>query len=689
MEKDSLAQYRSAWQATTKLLREGHSFSGHEKNCAFLNSRDNRFANASSITGLDFDDDARSIGVTDWDQDGDLDIWFHNRTGPRLRLMQNQTNTVASKNGQHFVAFRLQGTSSNRDAIGARVTVFVEGDDRPLVQTLYAGDAYLSQSTKWIHFGLGKTQKIEKVSIRWPSGLVEEISNLRINCRYQIVEGEGRSQVVPPRGSQLAIKASTQPKHDPAKLTRTFFSNRVPLPILKYRPLDGSTERRVVETEGQPLMIVLWASWCPNCVRELNFLAKHADQIRSAGLHVLALSLDGLDEEQTTDAADAKRLIEEIDFPFDTGIVMRDVLEKLQRLQELQFNRLQPTAVPASLLISRHGELAATYRGSVGWKTLEQDIANLDATGAMRRQRAVPFAGRWSTPPKQLLLRAVAGHFKKNGFEEDYARYLKLEAASIQRQRSLAGSAAERKAIDQRFASANFNLGISLVASGQAAEAIAYFQRAVEAQPNHVDALTNLGVLWAQRRKVDEAIDLFRRALQIDPNAGKARMNLAAALGASKRYAEAIEHYRILAKKDPTHFTAHSRLARFLLETGQASEAVPYLETAIRLNDADFPSSISLAWLRATHPDPTIRDATAALEIANRIQQFGGANRAIALDVLAAAFAENGEFEEAIKISQTAIETLPAKSPLRRMMISRRERYKDQQPFRDVDGKYP
>ena len=90
-DEDGLAAYRAGWQATKELLRRGRSFSGHEPNCAFLNCRGVPFANVSAVTGLDFKDDGRAVAVTDWDHDGDLDLWLRNRTGPRLRLMRNET----------------------------------------------------------------------------------------------------------------------------------------------------------------------------------------------------------------------------------------------------------------------------------------------------------------------------------------------------------------------------------------------------------------------------------------------------------------------------------------------------------------------------------------------------------------------------------------------------------------------
>ena len=102
------------------LIRAGGSLSGNERNCAFLSMGRQRFANVSGISGLDYPEDGRAMTVCDWDQDGDLDVWFLNRNGPQVRFLRNDVPV-----DNHFLALRLSGngTTSNRDAIGARVEV--------------------------------------------------------------------------------------------------------------------------------------------------------------------------------------------------------------------------------------------------------------------------------------------------------------------------------------------------------------------------------------------------------------------------------------------------------------------------------------------------------------------------------------------------------------------------------------
>ena len=138
------------------MMRRGRSYSGRERNCVFLNTAkpDGSFANISAASGIDFPDDGRALVTTDWDHDGDLDVWISNRNAPRLRFFRNDVPI-----DNHHLTIRLQGTAptTNRDAIGARVKVIIAGS-QPLIKTLRAGESFLSQSSKALHFGLGRAE---------------------------------------------------------------------------------------------------------------------------------------------------------------------------------------------------------------------------------------------------------------------------------------------------------------------------------------------------------------------------------------------------------------------------------------------------------------------------------------------------------------------------------------------------
>ena len=113
IEDDSLDTYLASVRAMYEQLDDGASFSGHERNCVFLNvgkslgespTPANPFmANVSAVAGLDFADDGRGMVMVDWDHDGDLDVWLSNRTAPRLRFMRNNLPP------RPFLSIRLQG----------------------------------------------------------------------------------------------------------------------------------------------------------------------------------------------------------------------------------------------------------------------------------------------------------------------------------------------------------------------------------------------------------------------------------------------------------------------------------------------------------------------------------------------------------------------------------------------------
>ena len=138
------------------LLFSGKSLSGRERNSLFLNVGNRRdgmpgkFANASFLSGFGLDDDTRGVAMVDWDQDGDLDVWLTNRTAPRLRLLRNDL----SPQGAGSLQVRLEGTTCNRDAIGARLVLTLPSG-RKLYQTRRCGEGFLTQNSAWIHFGLG------------------------------------------------------------------------------------------------------------------------------------------------------------------------------------------------------------------------------------------------------------------------------------------------------------------------------------------------------------------------------------------------------------------------------------------------------------------------------------------------------------------------------------------------------
>jgi enediyne biosynthesis protein E4 len=151
----------------------------------FLNHGNGTFRDVASEVGDDFRQPkvGRGLAYADFDRDGDLDVLMTTNNGPAFLYRNDQLS------GNHSIRFRLVGTKSNRDAIGAVVRIFHEGSSQSRV--VKGGSSYLSQSELPLTFGLGKRDKIDRLVIQWPSGRTEEFKNIAAGRAYGCVESKG------------------------------------------------------------------------------------------------------------------------------------------------------------------------------------------------------------------------------------------------------------------------------------------------------------------------------------------------------------------------------------------------------------------------------------------------------------------------------------------------------------------
>jgi hypothetical protein len=151
----------------------------------FLNNGQGKFQDVAASTGDAFIQPkvGRGLCYADFDRDGDLDILMTTNNGPAYLYRNDQ------QAGNHSSRFRLTGTKSNRDAIGAAVRIEHEGSTQE--RLVKGGSSYLSQSELPVTFGLGKRDKIDRVTIEWPSGSKEEYKNLATGQSYDCIEGKG------------------------------------------------------------------------------------------------------------------------------------------------------------------------------------------------------------------------------------------------------------------------------------------------------------------------------------------------------------------------------------------------------------------------------------------------------------------------------------------------------------------
>ncbi len=165
---------------------KGKSQSGYEQNKIWLNQGDGLFEDVSDEVCPYATYDSRSVAMADLFNNGKLDIIVANQNNIPL-VYKNDL-----ENGNHWIELDLQGTLSNADAIGAKVVV--EWDGRKQVQVVTGGIGFSSQNEHRLHFGIGKSSKIDQVTISWPSGKDTIINNPEIDKLLIVKETKGKEE---------------------------------------------------------------------------------------------------------------------------------------------------------------------------------------------------------------------------------------------------------------------------------------------------------------------------------------------------------------------------------------------------------------------------------------------------------------------------------------------------------------
>jgi hypothetical protein len=191
--------YPEIEQVSTDTLYKQH-------NSLFHNEANSKFTDATIPGGLTAVPTraARGVAFADFDNDGYVDVLVANNGDPPTLLRNNALH----KN--HFVNFKLVGTKSNRDALGARIKLTAGGITQ--IREIAGGGSYLSQSDLRANFGLSGATVISTVEVTWPSGTHQTFQNVEANRFYQI--DEGRTQM-----SQQPIKRS-QPSEPLEKVAK-------------------------------------------------------------------------------------------------------------------------------------------------------------------------------------------------------------------------------------------------------------------------------------------------------------------------------------------------------------------------------------------------------------------------------------------------------------------------------------
>ena len=376
--------YRRAWASMQQIVMdEGASYNGWEREAAFRNLGGQRLVDATATVGFDTLDDFRAVARVDWDDDGREDAIVRSRTAPRLRFLRNQG---ASAN--HFIALTLVGSGRNMDAIGARVDL--EAGGKLVRRTVHAGEGYLAQSSRRLHFGLGALERVEVVTVHWPDGSVQRFGPLDADTRYELVQGESDPRVRAPRGVATFEQLDPTPlAGSSARVERFVLVEKLPMREFPLPRFDG-TAPRVASLAGSLPVIVVWSVEDANSRAQLETLAKRLPELDAAGVRLALLSVD-----DGPKLAAARRWLQERGLLHLGGPADGAWTQRLQVLYLEVLGQSSRALLPQAQLLDGAGQWVIGYDGLFAVETLLADASAVAAVDAKAPQTGKLMGGRW------------------------------------------------------------------------------------------------------------------------------------------------------------------------------------------------------------------------------------------------------------------------------------------------------
>jgi tetratricopeptide (TPR) repeat protein/peroxiredoxin len=519
------------------------------------------------------------------------------------------------------IAFRLRGSKSNRDAIGAVITLETEVghqtrslQSRTLqVRSLQAGSGFLSQHSKDVFFGLGAAKGPVSASIRWPSGLVQELRDLPINHLLWIEEGSEPSRMEAfrtPGGRGPLANSKPQEIETLPTTAETWLLAPVEAPDFSL-PDFGGQVRSLSALRGKLVLLNFWATGAERCKDDwIAFNLRHAAWA-AQGLQLLAVNLDGPADAESVGALVRKH---RLSFPVLRG--SEDVAAIFNILYRYLFDRHRDLALPTSFLISAKGEIVKVYQGPVDPQHIEHDFRHIPQTNTERLVRALPFPGVTDTIEFGRNYLSYGSVFFQRGYMDQAAASFQIALRDdptsaealygigsiyLNQQKTTEARESFERALKLRasypdtLANSWNNLGLLAAREGRTGEAVGYFQEALKLSPDHLIALDNLGSAYRQQKRWDDARKTYERALEVSSNDAEAHYGLGMVFAQNDDTTRAFDSLQRALKLRPVYPEALNNLGILYLRTQRRDQAVASFEECIRVAPAFDQSYLNLA----------------------------------------------------------------------------------------------
>lgn len=235
---------------------------------------------------------------------------------------------------------------------------------------------------------------------------------------------------------------------------------------------------------------------------------------------------------------------------------------------------------------------------------------------------------------------------------------------------------------DPQLAVAYNNRGIALDRSGELEKAVADYSEAIKLDPQYAAAFNNRGLAQAKKSDFKRAIADFDQAIRFDPKFAVAHNNRGVAREQAGDLAGAEQDFTAALSLDPQLGDAYANRGNVRRGLAKYEQAIADFDSAVRLDRTNAAAYNNRAWLLATCPDEKFRNGQAAIEAAKKACDLAEGKNPDWLDTLAAAYAESGQFDEAVETESRAIELAPEAQ--RADLQARLESYRSQKPYRDA-----